>query len=137
VCQLSKTASMAPHNWSRGRSGNGLPVVDPNVANMTGNPVAGRNRYNAECGSCHSKDGPGRGEYRRGEGRPRVPALWGKDGYSRGAAAAISVTARIAASTSLSLLAGPMLMRTVPRGEVPMKSWISGAHCRPVRVAML
>ena len=68
--------------------GNALPVVDANVANMSGDPVAGRNLYiyNTRCSSCHSKDGPGRGEYRRGENRPRVPALWGKDGYSRGAA---------------------------------------------------
>lgn len=66
--------------------GNGLPVVDPNVANMTADPQAGGSLYSANCASCHSKDGPGRGEYRRGENRPRVPALWGKDGYSRGAA---------------------------------------------------
>jgi cytochrome c len=66
--------------------GNGLPVVDPDVANMSGDPLTGRSLFNAECATCHSKDGPGRGEYRRGENRPRVPALWGKDGYSRGAA---------------------------------------------------
>ncbi len=66
--------------------GNGLPVVDPNVANMTADPVAGGRLYGSICASCHSKDGPGRGEYRRGENRPRVPAFWGKDGYSRGAA---------------------------------------------------
>jgi hypothetical protein len=60
--------------------------VDPNVANMSGDPVTGRRLYNAQCGNCHSKDGPGRGKYCRGEGRPRVPALWGPDGYSRGAA---------------------------------------------------
>jgi len=61
-------------------------VVDPDVAEMSGDPLAGRGFFNAECAKCHSKDGPGRGEYRRGENRPRVPALWGKDGYSRGAA---------------------------------------------------
>jgi thiosulfate dehydrogenase len=66
--------------------GNALPVVDPNVANMTANPAAGRTLYQNRCASCHSKDGPGLGEYRRGENRPRTPALWGPNGYSRGAA---------------------------------------------------
>jgi thiosulfate dehydrogenase len=66
--------------------GNALPVVDPNVANMKANPATGRTLYQNRCASCHSKDGPGLGEYRRGENRPRTPALWGSNGYSRGAA---------------------------------------------------
>jgi cytochrome c len=66
--------------------GNGLPVVDPNVATMQASPANGRSLYMGYCASCHSKDGPGAGEYRRGENRPRVPALWGANGYSRGAA---------------------------------------------------
>lgn len=61
-------------------------MVDANVAQMTADPQEGAALYAQECASCHSQDGPGRGEYRRGENRPRVPALWGADGYSRGAA---------------------------------------------------
>jgi thiosulfate dehydrogenase len=66
--------------------GTGLPVVSANVADMMASPLAGEELYEEECGSCHSEDGPGLGEYRRGEHRPRVPAMWGPDGYSRGAA---------------------------------------------------
>jgi cytochrome c len=66
--------------------GNGLPPLSPTVAAMSGNPDTGRRLYRSECAGCHSKDGPGLGEYRPGEHRPRVPALWGPDGYSRGAA---------------------------------------------------
>ncbi len=77
--------AMQGNNWAN-LPGNGLPELDPNVATMVGAPANGRLVYNAKCASCHSKDGPGRGEYRRGENRPRVPALWGNNSYSRGAA---------------------------------------------------
>ncbi len=63
-----------------------LPVVDSAVADMKADPEIGAYLYDEECASCHSKDGPGLGEYRRGENRPRTPALWGPDGYTRGAA---------------------------------------------------
>lgn len=66
--------------------GHALPVVDANVANMQGSPSRGLNLYNQHCANCHNKDGAGKGEYRRGENRPRVPAMWGPDSYSRGAA---------------------------------------------------
>lgn len=66
--------------------GTGLPAVSASVAQMSGDPDRGAVLYEEECGACHSEDGPGLGEYRRGENRPRVPALWGPDGYSRGAA---------------------------------------------------
>lgn len=66
--------------------GQALPVVDPDVASLSADPDAGFALYQDDCASCHSKDGPGLGEYRRGENRPRVPALWGPNGYSRGAA---------------------------------------------------
>ena len=63
-----------------------LPSVAPDVADMFANSEVGETLYEEECASCHNEDGPGRGEYRRGENRPRVPALWGPDGYTRGAA---------------------------------------------------
>lgn len=66
--------------------GNGLPSLGSAVADMTADPLAGGELYEQACASCHSKRGPGLGEYRRGEDRPRTPALWGPDGYSRGAA---------------------------------------------------
>lgn len=66
--------------------GHALPTVDANVASMTANPAKGRTLYRDKCSSCHSKDGAGKGEYRRGENRPRTPALWGDNSYSRGAA---------------------------------------------------
>ncbi|MGF1642787.1 MAG: c-type cytochrome [Thiotrichales bacterium] len=77
--------AMQGNNWPN-LPGHALPALDPDVATMVGAPANGRLLYNAKCGSCHSKDGPGRGEYRRGENRPRVPALWGNNSYSRGAA---------------------------------------------------
>jgi cytochrome c len=66
--------------------GTALPVLDANVANMQASPSRGRTLYNTHCADCHSKDGAGLGEYRAGESRPRVPAMWGPDSYSRGAA---------------------------------------------------
>jgi thiosulfate dehydrogenase len=77
--------NMQGANWAN-MPGHALPVVDPNVANMRANPGNGRTHYSKQCASCHNKDGAGQGEYRRGENRPRVPALWGAHSYSRGAA---------------------------------------------------
>lgn len=63
-----------------------LPAI-AGVAAMQADPGRGAGLYAASCAECHSEDGPGLGEYRPGEERPRVPALWGEaDGYSRGAA---------------------------------------------------
>ncbi len=63
-----------------------LPVI-PGVAAMQANPVNGASLYFNRCAECHDEDAPGQGEYRVGEERPRVPALWGlQDGYSKGAA---------------------------------------------------
>lgn len=70
--------------------GHGLPVADANIATMKGNPSRGTTLYNNNCASCHSKDGAGKGEYRKGEGRPRVPAMWGTHSYTPGAAFANS-----------------------------------------------
>jgi cytochrome c len=67
-------------------AGPGLPVI-PNVATMRADPEQGAELYDDDCSGCHDKDGPGRGEYRTDEGRPRTPALWGmRDGHSRAAA---------------------------------------------------
>lgn len=63
-----------------------LPFIE-GVATMRANPARGAGLYDNRCASCHDEDAPGAGEYRFGEERPRVPALWGiQDGYSRGAA---------------------------------------------------
>ena len=63
-----------------------LPTIT-GVVSMQANPLRGGGIYNDRCAGCHDDDGPGLGEYRIGEERPRTPALWGlRDGYSRGAA---------------------------------------------------
>ncbi|MEQ9617525.1 MAG: c-type cytochrome, partial [Phycisphaerales bacterium] len=67
-------------------AGASLPRID-GVFSMRADPVNGALLYQTnDCASCHNEDGPGAGEYRIGEERPRVPALWGSvDGYSRAA----------------------------------------------------
>ena len=63
-----------------------LPGI-PGFAAMRADPLRGAVLYDNQCSNCHDDDGPGAGEYRVGEERPRTPALWGPiDGYSRGAA---------------------------------------------------
>jgi cytochrome c len=63
-----------------------LPTID-GVLSMRADPNRGGSLYANHCSDCHDEDGPGAGEYRQGEIRPRIPALWGdRDGYSRGAA---------------------------------------------------
>lgn len=77
--------AMKGAGWSN-LPGHALPELAPDVANMTASPATGRVLYRSYCATCHDKDGAGKGEYRRGENRPRVPALWGANAYSRGAA---------------------------------------------------
>ena len=63
-----------------------LPSI-AGVSSMRADPIRGASLYSNRCSDCHDEDGPGAGEYRVGEERPRIPALWGiRDGYSRGAA---------------------------------------------------
>jgi cytochrome c len=67
-------------------AGPSLPRID-GVTTMRADPIRGAQLYNNRCADCHNEDGPGAGEYRIGEGRPRIPALWGmRDGYTKGAA---------------------------------------------------
>lgn len=78
----------AREDWSQlpPEAGPGLPSI-PGVRSMRADPLAGAQLYAASCADCHDEDAPGAGEYRIGEERPRIPALWGgRDGYSRGAA---------------------------------------------------
>ncbi len=63
-----------------------LPAI-AGVSTMRADPLRGGTLYAASCSDCHSEDAPGAGEYRIGEERPRIPAVWGAiDGYSHGAA---------------------------------------------------
>lgn len=63
-----------------------LPSIE-GVSSMRADPLRGVSLYNNQCSDCHDEDGPGAGEFRFGEERPRIPALWGiQDGYSKGAA---------------------------------------------------
>jgi thiosulfate dehydrogenase len=67
-------------------AGIGLPRI-AGVSSMRANPRRGRRQYQNQCADCHDEDGPGLGEYRVSEDRPRTPALWGmRDGHSRAAA---------------------------------------------------
>ena len=67
-------------------AGTGLPSI-AGVSSMQADPIRGATLYANECSDCHDEDAPGAGEYKVGEERPRIPALWGLiDGYSRGAA---------------------------------------------------
>ena len=67
-------------------AGPGLPSI-AGVSSMRADPLRGAGLYATSCADCHDEDGPGAGEYKVGEERPRVPALWGDvDGYSLGAA---------------------------------------------------
>ena len=67
-------------------AGTRLPsIVD--VFSMRADPLRGGNLYSNQCADCHDEDGPGAGEYRNDEERPRTPPLWGlQNGYSHGAA---------------------------------------------------
>jgi cytochrome c len=67
-------------------AGPSLPTI-AGVSSMRADPIRGAQLYNNRCANCHNEDGPGAGEYRVGDGRPRIPALWGmRDGYTKGAA---------------------------------------------------
>jgi cytochrome c len=67
-------------------AGPSLPTI-AGVSSMRADPLRGAQLYANSCADCHNEDGAGAGEYRVGEGRPRIPALWGnRDGYSKGAA---------------------------------------------------
>ncbi len=79
-------AMQADWNLLPAEAGPRLPSID-GVSAMRADPLRGDSLYAHQCSDCHSEDAPGAGEYRLGEERPRIPALWGPvDGYSRGAA---------------------------------------------------
>lgn len=77
-------------NWHN-IPGHTWPSFKQNVMTMQADPVRGEQIYFETCNTCHGKDGPGQGEYRKGEGRARVPALWGSRSYTAGAGALYSV----------------------------------------------
>ena len=67
--------------------GEAMPIVDPNWKTMTASVSRGQNLYKDKgCRSCHDADGPGMGKLRPGDGRPRVPSLWGDRSWTMGAA---------------------------------------------------
>jgi cytochrome c len=79
-------AMRADWNLLPPEAGPKLPTI-AGISAMRADPVRGGAIYQNRCSDCHDDDGPGQGEYRIDEERPRVPALWGvADGYSRGAA---------------------------------------------------
>lgn len=79
-------AMRADWNLLPPEAGPRLPAI-AGVATMRADPLRGEVLYAGSCADCHSEDAPGQGEYRVGEERPRIPALWGlRDGYSKGAA---------------------------------------------------
>jgi mono/diheme cytochrome c family protein len=82
-------------DWTKlpAEAGPNLPVLDPGIytdptlpsraVNSIGaaTPTNGAALYAQRCADCHDEDGPGLGEHRVGEERPRAPALWGlRDG---------------------------------------------------------
>lgn len=73
--------TLLPHE-----AGADLPRIN-GVFSMRADPLRGAVLYSNACAECHDEDGPGEGEYRIGDERPRTPALWGEvHGYSKGAA---------------------------------------------------
>jgi cytochrome c len=75
-------------NWNLlpPEAGAKLPTI-AGIASMHADPVRGGLLYANQCSDCHDKDGPGQGEFRTDEERPRIPALWGVlNGFTRGAA---------------------------------------------------
>ena len=83
---ISDQAMREDWNLLPPEAGPRLPVI-PGVSAMRADAGRGSMLYANQCADCHDEDGPGAGEYRSGEERPRVPALWGmQDGYTRGAA---------------------------------------------------
>ena len=67
-------------------AGTRLPAIEGVLA-MRANPIRGAGLYASQCADCHDEDGPGAGEYREDEERPRIPPLWGlQNGWSHGAA---------------------------------------------------
>ena len=87
-------------------AGPNLPSLDPTIYTSNAfqaDPNSGQALYAAQCAECHDMDpddldragltpadgpnGLGQGEYRIGDDRPAVPALWGlRDGHSTAAA---------------------------------------------------
>lgn len=72
-------------NWEK-LPGHSWPYFAADWMKMAADLSKGRAIYSAQCHSCHSRDGAGQGEYRRGETRPRYPALWGERSFTKGAA---------------------------------------------------
>jgi cytochrome c len=72
-------------NWQR-LPGESWDYFTSDWMAMRADVTRGQAIYQRQCARCHSRDGAGQGEYRRGEHRPRVPALWGPRSFTRGAA---------------------------------------------------
>jgi len=77
-------------NWQN-IPGHTWPSFNTDVMAMQADPVRGERIYWENCNTCHGKDGPGRDEFRQGEGRARVPALWGDRSYTKAAQGMYSV----------------------------------------------
>ncbi len=73
-----------PENWQN-IPGHTWPSLPPDFLEMTADKDVGRLIYQDRCNKCHGEQGPGQGEYRQGEERARVPALWGSRSYTKGA----------------------------------------------------
>lgn len=65
--------------------GHVLPLVNANALSMQADAVAGKAVYQNRCDKCHGIQGPGQGRYDAGEPRAPVPALWGKNSFTKGA----------------------------------------------------
>ena len=81
---ITEPNMIGTENW-KNIPGHTWPALPGNFLQMDADPVLGRDIYWNRCDKCHGEQGPGRGEYRPGEERSRVPALWSSRSYTKGA----------------------------------------------------
>ena len=75
---------IGPDNWQN-IPGHTWPGKASDFLDMHADPLLGEAIYWDRCDRCHGEQGPGQGEYRSGEKKARVPALWGSRSYTKGA----------------------------------------------------
>ncbi len=81
---ITDPSMKGPENWQN-IPGHTWPSLPEDFLEMSADPELGEEIYYNRCDRCHGEQGAGRGEYRRGEEKARVPALWSSRSYTKGA----------------------------------------------------